>query len=113
MSGAAGRGVDPRAHASTLHGFAALSGPWLSRWRVRAAILLLAMLTALQVALAVAYNLWSARLFDALERRDTASLWSAVWQFALLLAAIVTSNAAQLQAKRGVALSWRRALTER
>lgn len=113
MSGAAGRGVDPRAHSSTLHGFAALSGPWLARWKTRGAILLLAALTALQVALAVAYNIWSALLFDALEHRDTASLWTAVGQFVLLLAAIVASNAAQLQAKRGVTLSWRSALTER
>jgi putative ATP-binding cassette transporter len=112
MSGAAG-GRSPRAHHSTLHGFGALSAPWLGRWKTRGAILLLLALTAMQMALAVGYNLWNARLFDALERRDVAALWQAVWQFLFLLAAITASNAAQLAARRGVSLSWRRALTTR
>lgn len=98
---------------SALRGFLALSRPWLHRWRVRGAIALLLALTGTQVALAIAYNLWNARLFDALEQRDTAALWREVGVFALLVLGIVLSNAAQLAAKRGIALSWRRALTER
>lgn len=109
---AGGRGT-VRPQNSTLHGFVTLSAPWLKRWRTVGAILLLLSLTALQVALAVAYNLWNATLFDALERRDTAALSMAVAQFFALLLMIIASNAAQLAAKRGVALSWRRALTAR
>jgi vitamin B12/bleomycin/antimicrobial peptide transport system ATP-binding/permease protein len=98
---------------STLAAFLALSRPWLARPRTLAALLLLAALTAAQVALAVRFNLWNADLFDALERRDTARLWREVGVFALLVLGIVASNAAQLGAKRALALSWRRALTER
>jgi putative ATP-binding cassette transporter len=98
---------------STFRAFLALSRPWLARWRTRLAILLLLALTGAQVALAVAYNLWNAQLFDALEQRSAAALWRAIGLFALLLAGIVLSNAAQLAARRAIALSWRQALTER
>jgi putative ATP-binding cassette transporter len=97
---------------STLRAFLALSAPWLARWRVRLSILLMLALTATQVAMAVALNLWNAALFDALERRDVAALWYEVGSFAVLVLGIVLSNAAQLAAKRGLVLSWRRALTE-
>ncbi|WP_270935157.1 ABC transporter ATP-binding protein/permease [Falsiroseomonas oryzae] len=102
-----------RASPSTLRAFVALSAPWLGRWRTRGAILLLLLLTASQVALAIAFNLWNARLFDALEQRNAAALLREVWIFALILLGIVLSNAAQLEAKRGIALAWRQALTER
>jgi putative ATP-binding cassette transporter len=112
MSGAAGHPPPHRQH-SVLHGMLVLSAPWLGRWRTRGIVLLLLSLTGTQVALAVGYNLWNARLFDALERRDTAALLREAWVFAALLAGIVVSNAGQVWAKRAVALSWRRALTER
>ncbi len=103
---------DP-AGAATLRGFLAISRPWLTGWRTLGALALLLGLTLSQVLLAVAYNLWNARLFDALEARDAAALWREVGVFALLVLGIVLSNAAQLAARRGVSLAWRRALTER
>ena len=101
------------ASPSTLRAFVALSRPWLRRWRTRGAIALLLLLTAMQVVLAIAYNLWNARLFDALEQRNTVALWREIGVFAVLVLGIVLSNAAQLVAKRSVVLSWRKALTER
>jgi putative ATP-binding cassette transporter len=101
------------ASPSTVRAFLALSRPWLARWRTRWAILALLALTFSQVLLAVAYNLWNARLFDALESRNAAALWREVGVFALVLAGIVLSNAAQVAAKRAIVLSWREALTER
>jgi putative ATP-binding cassette transporter len=98
---------------STLGAFLAFSRPWLGRPRTLAALALLALLTAAQVALAVRFNIWNADLFDALERRDTARLWREVGVFAALVLGILASNAAQLEAKRALGLSWRRALTER
>ncbi|MCU0887093.1 MAG: ABC transporter ATP-binding protein/permease [Rubritepida sp.] len=98
---------------SALRGLLALSAPWLGRWRTRAAFLVLLALTLVQVLLAVGVNLWSARFFDALEARDLGALGRAVGFFALLLLAIALSNAAHLEAKRGLTLGWRRALTER
>jgi putative ATP-binding cassette transporter len=109
VSGRAGGAAAP----SALAGLFALSRPWLGRWRTRLALLLLLALTLVQVLLAVGLNLWSARFFDALERRDLGRLSEAVLLFALLLAAIALSNAAHLAAKRGIALGWRKALTER
>jgi putative ATP-binding cassette transporter len=105
--------MNAAAPQSTVRALLALSAPWLGRWRTRLGILLMLSLTAMQVVMAVAYNLWNAALFDALERRDVAALWHAVGLFALLIFAILLSNAAQLAAKRGLVLSWRRALTER
>lgn len=101
------------ASASALRGLLALSGPWLRRWRTRGAFLLLLALTLVQVLLAVGLNLWNARFFDALEQRNIGALAAAVGEFALLLVAIALSNAAHLEAKRGLTLGWRRALTER
>jgi putative ATP-binding cassette transporter len=99
--------------APTLRPFLRLSRPFLARWRIRAALLLLLALTLAQVGLAVLYNLWNAWLFDALEARDAAALWRQVGNFAGLLLLIVLSNAAQLAVKRGIAVAWRQALTER
>ncbi|WP_051213356.1 SbmA/BacA-like family transporter [Rubritepida flocculans] len=101
------------AHASALRGFLGLSRPWLLRRRTLAALALLVLLTAVQVLLVVALSFWNARLFDALEGRDAAGLWGAVGIFGALLLAVVVSNAAHLEARRGLALGWRRALTAR
>jgi putative ATP-binding cassette transporter len=99
------------AHASALRGFLGLSRPWLARRRTLAAFALLVLLTAVQVLLVVALNFWSASLFDALDNRDAASLWGAVGLFGALVLGVVVSNAAHLEARRGLALGWRRALT--
>jgi len=113
MDGAKALAAAPHRTHSVLQGLLALSAPWLRRWSTRGLVLVLVALTGAQVALAVAYNLWNARLFDALERRDLGALLQEAWVFAALLAGIVLSNAGQVWAKRTVALSWRRALTER
>ncbi len=99
--------------APTLGPFLRLSRPFLGRWATRAALLVLLALTLAQVGLAVLYNLWNAWLFDALEARDAAALWRQVGVFAGLVLLIVLSNAAQLAAKRRIAIAWREALTER
>ncbi|WP_137178592.1 SbmA/BacA-like family transporter [Roseomonas sp. AR75] len=110
MSGAAGA-LSPPARRSTLRGLLALSRPWLAEPRTMGAILLLLVLTSLQTGLAVASNIWSASLFDALDARDAGGLWLVAGQFLLLLAGIVTVNAGHMVVRRSATLSWRRALT--
>lgn len=97
----------------TLRAFLALSQPWFARPRTIGGLLLLLGLTGLQVLFAVLFNTWTANLFDALEQRDGGRLWREVGVFALLVLGIMLSNAAQLVAKRALALSWRRSLTDR
>ncbi|MCX7931981.1 MAG: ABC transporter ATP-binding protein/permease [Rhodovarius sp.] len=111
MTAKAEQGTPP--HPNTLRQFLALSGPWLARWHTRGQIALLVLFTLIQVVFAVAYNIWFAMLFDALDARDTARIWQAIWLFVLLLAAIIVSNIAQIEWKRRLTLSWREALTER
>jgi len=101
------------ARPGTLRAFLALSRPWLSRRRTIAGLFLLLGLTGLQVAFAVAFNGWTADLFDALERRDGSLLWREVGVFALIVIGIVLANSAQLVTKRALSVSWRRALTVR
>ncbi len=71
-----------------------------------------AALMLLQVAVAVRINLWSADLFNALERRSMDRFLTQLGIFALLVAAIMLSNAAHLELKRRLQLGWRRWLTE-
>lgn len=91
------------------------AGYWSGENRWNARLLLAAMigLGMLQVALAVRLNLWSADLFDALERRSSERFTEQVLVFAILVAAIMLVNALHLTAKRGLQIRWREWLTQR
>lgn len=91
------------------------AGYWNGEGRWRSRLLLAAMvgLGMLLVALTVRVNLWSADLFNALERRSSERFTEQVLVFAVLVCAIMLVNALHLTAKRGLQIGWREWLTQR
>ncbi len=96
--------------------FVRLAGPyWRGAGSLRPRVLtvLLALLVVAQVALAIRLNIWSADLFDALERRSTDRAMAQIGIFALIVFGIMATNTAHLVLKRRLQLDWRRWLTAR
>lgn len=100
-----------------LRDFLRLAGPfWLhgpQRWPARLWTAAMALLCGAQVALAIRLNLWSADLFDALERRSMDRFLTEIGIFALIVAGAVLANAFHMVARRRVNLAWRGWLTQR
>lgn len=71
----------------------------------------LVLLTALQVAIAVALNFWNLQLFDALEQRAMDRFLALIGAFALILAGNVGVTITHLQIKRRLQVNWRRWMT--
>ena len=96
--------------------FARLALPyWTDRGRLRVRLLtgLMAMLIIVQVGLVIRLNLWSADLFDALERRSTEHAFQQIGIFAFIILSMMASNMGHLVVKRHLQLDWRRWLTGR
>lgn len=96
--------------------FLRLSGPyWTERrhWRPRLLALTLALLVVAQVALVIRLNIWTADLFDALERRSTDRAMEQVGVFVLILLGTMATNTAHLVVRRWLQFDWRRWLTAR
>ena len=75
--------------------------------------LALAALTVAQAAVSVALNLWSLRLFDALEQHDfTSVLQEAAFALLIVLANVLVMTS-HLRAKRKLQVEWRADLTHR
>ncbi|MEO3471418.1 ABC transporter ATP-binding protein/permease [Roseomonas sp. CAU 1739] len=111
-------GADPRGPTRFFfRDFLRLAGPfWLhgaQRWYARGWTATIVLLCAAQVALAIRLNLWSADLFDALERRSMDRFLTQIGIFALIVAGAVLSNAFHMVARRRVNLAWRSWLTQR
>jgi putative ATP-binding cassette transporter len=113
MNGAA----EHSAQAHFFRDFLRLAGGYwrdgTGRWRARVMLAALAVLAAAHVALAIRLNLWSADLFDALERRSMDRFITQIGIFALIIGATVLAGAADIVVKRRLALAWRRWLTAR
>lgn len=96
--------------------FITLAGPyWNSRekwhaWGMTAALITL---TAAQVGVPVALNLWNQRLFDALEQRMFGEFLTLIGVLAIIVVANVTIVTTHLRVKRRLQVSWRRWLTRR
>ncbi|MGK7867686.1 ABC transporter ATP-binding protein/permease [Falsiroseomonas sp. E2-1-a20] len=96
--------------------FVRLSGPyWTERrcWRPRLLGLTLALLVVAQVVLVARLNIWTAELFDALERRSTDRAMDQIWIFVLILLGTMATNTAHLMVRRWLQFDWRRWLTAR
>jgi len=96
--------------------FARLAGPYWRgerKWRVLGWTAALVVLTAGQVALAVALNAWSERLFDALEQRALHTFVILIGVFALIVVAEAAVVTIHLRIKRRLTLDWRHWLTRR
>jgi len=99
-----------------LRDFMRISGPYWTgpgRWRPRLLTVALALLVVAQVALAIRLNVWSADLFDALERRSTDGTMQQIGIFGLILLGNMTVNTAHLVFRRHLQFDWRRWLTKR
>jgi len=96
--------------------FIRIAGPyWTERKRRLPALLalVLALLVIVQVLLAIRLNIWSADLFDALERRSTEGAMAQIGIFVLILLGTMATNTAHLVVRRYLQLDWRRWLTAR
>ena len=99
-----------------LHGFIRLTRPYWTepgRWRPRVLVGILLLIVCAQVGLALRLNLWSADLFNALERRSTEHAMAQIGIFALIVAGTMSVNTAHLYTRRLLDIDWRRWLTTR
>ncbi|MEN3977165.1 SbmA/BacA-like family transporter [Emcibacter sp. SYSU 3D8] len=90
-------------------------GPWRSRQRWSAIVLAsgLVLLTAMQVGVAIALNIWNLRFFDAVEQKALDRFFTLIGVFALIILANVAITISHLQVKRRIQVNWRRWLTRR
>jgi len=88
---------------------------WTGQRRIFAWSLTLALvvLTIAQAAVPVALNLWSQRLFDALEQRDFTNLLHETGVAVMIILANMLVMTAHLRAKRRLQVEWRGDLTGR
>lgn len=99
-----------------MRGFLRLTLPyWQNGIGSRAWLFTLAVLLfgILQVWLAIRLNLWSADLFDALERRSGEGFLTQLAVFAAIVLATMAVNTVHLHVKRALQLDWREWLTQR
>jgi putative ATP-binding cassette transporter len=104
------------ARRGVLHGFLRLAGGYWRGpgcWRAWGLTLGLALLTVALVLLQVRLNLWTADLFDALERRSMDRFLAQVAVFAAIALGTVAATAAHQWVKRRLQLGWRGWLTAR
>ena len=81
---------------------------WMNRGRLAA----MAALTVAQVAVQAGLNFWSARLYNALERRQLDAFMAQIVTFALLLLASLVVFAVSLYVRRRLQFAWRVWLTK-
>jgi len=87
---------------------------WCSnrKLKIRSAVLLLAVLTVLQMTMAVLMTQWSAGLFNALEQHSMSGLITQVGLLAILLVADMVLTGSHLVTKRNLQFYWRDWITE-
>lgn len=83
------------------------------RWRPRIVVVALLLVVIAQVALAIRLNLWSADLFDALERHATDRALAQIGIFTLIVLGMMATNTLHLLLRRHLQFDWRRWLTAR
>jgi putative ATP-binding cassette transporter len=82
------------------------------KWMNRGRLALITALTVAQVAVQAGLNFWSARLYNALERRELDTFLGQVVTFAFLLLASLAVFATALYVKRRTQFAWRVWLTK-
>ena len=112
---ARGSRAGPRAQPEFFRRFLRLAGPYWRSERKRTArwvTLAVVVLTVAQVAIPVAINLWSERLFDALEQRAMAEFLALVGVMGLIILSNVAIVTTHLWVKRRLQVDWRAWLTQ-
>jgi putative ATP-binding cassette transporter len=103
-----------REHAGFVWRFILFALPFWSaehKWMNRGRLALVAALTVAQVAVQAGLNSWSARLYNALERRDLDTFLEQLVTFALLLLASLAVFSTSLYVRRRLQFAWRVWLT--
>jgi putative ATP-binding cassette transporter len=103
-----------REHAGFLWRFILFALPFWSaehKWMNRGRLAAIAALTVAQVAVQAGLNSWSARLYNALERRDLETFLEQLVTFALLLLASLAVFSTSLYVRRRLQFAWRVWLT--
>ena len=80
--------------------------------KIRSAALLLAILTVMQMGMAVLMTQWSAGLFNALEQHSMSGLMTQVGLLVILLVADIVLTGSHLVVKRNLQIYWRDWMTE-
>ncbi|MBS0524176.1 MAG: ABC transporter ATP-binding protein/permease [Proteobacteria bacterium] len=104
-----------RGHGRFLWRFVLFALPFWSaehKWINRGRLALVAALTVAQVAVQVGLNSWSARLYNALERRQLDVFLQQIVTFALLLLASLAVFSLSLYVRRRLQFAWRVWLTK-
>ncbi len=115
VSGPAGpSGGEPRPRLAFARAFVRLAAPYWSgegKWKIRGLTAALVALTVGQVMIPIAINLWSVRLFDALEQRAMREFLTLVGVLVLVILANVVIVTTHLRVKRRLQVGWRNWLT--
>lgn len=115
-AGGAGAGGAIPAQPGFTRRFLDLAGGYWSgdeKWRVRALTLALVVLTIGQVVVPVLINIWSERLFDALEQRSMDRFYTMIGAVGLIIAFNIVNTILHLRVKRRLQIGWRRWLTRK
>lgn len=99
-----------RGHCGFLWRFVVFALPFWSaehKWINRGRLAAIAALTVAQVAVQAGLNFWSARLYNALERRELDTFLAQIVTFAFLLLADLAVFAVALYVKRQLQFAWR------
>lgn len=83
------------------------------KWRVRLLALALAVLTVGQVVVPIMINIWSERLFDALEQRSMDRFMTMIMAVFGIIAFNIANTLGHLWVKRKLQLGWREWLTQK
>ncbi len=96
------------------HFFRLAGGFWGgANWQARGLVAALAVLTAAQVTVQVALNLWTEKLFDAFGTKTMSGFLLLAAVFALILAANLAVTTSHLRIRRKIQIGWRKWLTQR
>ncbi len=110
------RGLPPAGWWRYFREFFRLSGGyWNSerKWAVRGYTGVLVLLTAAQVVIQIALNLWIEQLFDAFGKRSMAGFLALAAVFAAIIVGEIAVIAVHLRLRRRIEIDWREWLTQR
>jgi putative ATP-binding cassette transporter len=96
--------------------FARLAGTYFrseQRWRARGLAAGVLVLTLLQIAIQVRFNIWNRDFFNALENRDRTEFFGQMWLFLLLATASMAVAVFHLYVRQLLQLHWRQWLVHR
>lgn len=107
--------LPPRGWLALFRRFFSLAGGFWDKenWRARGLTFALVLLTAAQVGVQVAINIWTERLFDSFGAKSMSAFVMLAIVFALILIANLVVTTTHLRVRRKLQIDWRQWLTHR